>query len=72
MVRMYVVLKTAAWCLSRLVLSIITNYTEVETLNGSFIINSVIHSFKCYTSLASLPKLNKCILDIRVWMIKIN
>ena len=27
-------------------------------------------SFKCNNPLASLPKLNNCISDIRVWMIK--
>ena len=27
-------------------------------------------SFKCNDSLATLPKLNSCISDIRVWMIK--
>ena len=27
-------------------------------------------SFKCNNPLASLPKLNNCIYDIRVWMIK--
>ena len=29
-------------------------------------------SFKCNNSLSSLPKLNNCISDIRVWMIKNN
>ena len=32
-------------------------------------LNSII-SFKCNNILASLPKLNNCISDIRVWMIK--
>ena len=31
-------------------------------------LNSI--SFKCNNRLASLPKLNNCISDIRVWMIK--